>query len=103
MTAKELTALYKSDELIPAIRNKLELDLDSKIQAAGAESLNFFIRFSYLQEIDEKWLNHLESMEALREAVYLRSYAQKNPLLEYKIEGSDIFESLIFSIRHNIA
>jgi len=42
-------------------------------------------------------------MEALREAVYLRSYAQKNPLLEYKIEGSDIFESLIFSIRHNIA
>ena len=103
MTAKELTALYKSDELIPAIRNKLDLDLDSKIQAAGAESLNFFIRFSYLQEIDEKWLNHLESMEALREAVYLRSYAQKNPLLEYKIEGSDIFESLIFSIRHNIA
>ncbi len=103
MTAKELIVLYKSGELISDIRNKLDLDLDSKIQAAGTESLNFFIRFSYLQEIDEKWLNHLESMEALREAVYLRSYAQKNPLLEYKIEGSDIFESLIFSIRHNIA
>jgi len=42
-------------------------------------------------------------MEALREAVYLRSYAQKNPLLEYKLEGSDIFESLILSIRRNIA
>jgi len=42
-------------------------------------------------------------MEALRDAVYLRSYAQKNPLLEYKIEGSDIFEELIDAIRRNIA
>ena len=42
-------------------------------------------------------------MEALREAVYLRSYAQKNPLLEYKLEGSDIFEQLVESIRKNIA
>ena len=103
MTTKELGALYKSGGLVSEIKNNLDLDLDAKIQVAGAENLNIFIRFSYLQEIDEKWLNHLESMEALREAVYLRSYAQRNPLLEYKIEGSDIFESLIFSIRHNIA
>jgi preprotein translocase subunit SecA len=42
-------------------------------------------------------------MEGLREAVYLRSYAQKNPLTEYKLEGSQIFDSMIDTIRAEIA
>ncbi len=103
LPAKKVAELYQSGNLTPEVQKILDLDLAAKVEAAGADNLNFFIRFSYLQEIDEKWLDHLESMEALREAVYLRSYAQKNPLLEYKLEGSDIFESLILSIRHNIA
>ncbi|MDQ7796783.1 MAG: SEC-C metal-binding domain-containing protein, partial [Spirochaetia bacterium] len=103
LSPKQVADLHRSGTIIQEIQKLLDQDLSAKIESAGAESLNFFIRFSYLQEIDEKWLDHLESMEALREAVYLRSYAQKNPLLEYKLEGSDIFESLILSIRHNIA
>jgi preprotein translocase subunit SecA len=50
-----------------------------------------------------RWQEHLEQLEALREAVYLRSYAQKNPLLEYKLEGFDIFESMIKEIKRYIA
>jgi preprotein translocase subunit SecA len=42
-------------------------------------------------------------MEALREAVYLRSYAQKNPLTEYKVEGFQIFDTMIDDIREEIA
>jgi preprotein translocase subunit SecA len=42
-------------------------------------------------------------MEALREAVYLRSYAQKNPLTEYKVEGFQIFDTMISQIREEIA
>jgi preprotein translocase subunit SecA len=57
----------------------------------------------YLQFIDRKWLDHLESMEGLREAVYLRSYGQKNPLTEYKIEGFQIFDTMIDTIREEIA
>jgi preprotein translocase subunit SecA len=53
--------------------------------------------------IDRKWLDHLENMEGLREAVYLRGYAQKNPLTEYKIEGFQIFETMLDSIREEIA
>ena len=62
-----------------------------------------FIRFQYLQAIDKKWLDHLENLEALREAVYLRSYGQKNPLTEYKLEGFDIFYSMLDDIRVEIA
>ena len=85
------------------VKARIDADLLNKQQTAGTENLNLFIRFQYLQEIDNKWLDHLETMEALKEAVYLRSYAQKNPLLEYKLEGSDLFEDLINSIRKDIA
>jgi preprotein translocase subunit SecA len=61
------------------------------------------IRDSYLHAIDSKWLDHLENMEALREAVYLRHYAQKNPLTDYKVEGFQIFDSMVDDIRQEIA
>ena len=102
---------YRSDvartkpvaELAVEAARLLDSDLQSKLSFAGEENLNQFIRIQYLQAIDARWLDHLESMEALREAVYLRSYGQKNPLLEYKLEGFDIFERMIEDIRKSIA
>jgi preprotein translocase subunit SecA len=94
----------KSDELLrEQIRRILEKDLAEKLAFAGHDNLNQFIRYQYLQAIDSRWLDHLENMEALREAVYLRTYAQKNPLVEYKLEGFDIFERMIDTIRKTIA
>ncbi|MDR1900574.1 MAG: preprotein translocase subunit SecA [Treponema sp.] len=81
----------------------LEADLDEKGAMAGEANLNAFIRIQYLQAIDRKWLDHLENMEALREAVHLRGYAQKNPLTEYKVEGFQIFDTMIDMIRQEIA
>jgi len=90
------------DALEKRVCDDLKEDIESKEKIIG-EHLNFFIRDQYLAMIDKKWLDHLESMEALREAVYLRSYAQKNPLTEYKVEGFQIFESMIDEIRQEIA
>ncbi|HTX73530.1 MAG TPA: SEC-C metal-binding domain-containing protein, partial [Rectinemataceae bacterium] len=81
----------------------LRADMQAKLDFAGLENLSHFIRFQYLQAIDARWLDHLEGMEALREAVYLRSYGQKNPLTEYKLEGFDIFNQMIDEIRRSIA
>ena len=81
----------------------LENEMDAKEKIIGPEFLNYFIRDQYLMLIDKKWLDHLENMESLREAVYLRSYAQKNPLTEYKVEGFQIFDSMIDDIRQLIA
>ncbi len=85
------------------IREGLETDLAQKEELVGADNLNNFIRMQYLQAIDRKWLDHLENMEGLREAVYLRHYAQKNPLTEYKIEGFQMFDRMIDDIRCEIA
>ncbi len=77
--------------------------IDEKVGLTGEEVFNDFLRLQYLRQIDIRWQEHLEQLEALREAVYLRSYAQKNPLLEYKLEGFDIFDTMIDQIRRYIA
>jgi len=106
---------YPVDENAPLITNLpedqweaqlidfLKDDLQEKKDMVGSEQLNQFIRFEYLKNLDNRWQEHLESLEALREAVYLRSYAQKNPLVEYKNEGFQIFDQLIDDMRITLA
>ncbi|MDR2535575.1 MAG: preprotein translocase subunit SecA [Treponema sp.] len=94
---------FPIEPLEERILKDLEQDIANKSAQIGEEHLNMFIKFQYLQGIDRKWLDHLENMEALREAVYLRSYAQKNPLTEYKVEGFQIFDAMIDQIREEIA
>jgi preprotein translocase subunit SecA len=92
-----------ADALEKKIIADLEKDLDDKEALIGHDYLNAIIRDSYLHAVDNKWLDHLENMEALREAVYLRHYAQKNPLTEYKVEGFQIFDKMVDDIRQEIA
>ncbi len=84
------------------IKDLLE-EINEKTAEIPKEQFNDFLRYYYLREIDQGWQNHLEALEELRESVSLRSYAQKNPLLEYKLEGFDFFENLIDQIRTKMA
>ncbi|MDR1315716.1 MAG: preprotein translocase subunit SecA [Spirochaetales bacterium] len=85
------------------ILGDMKKDLQWKSDLFGYEVFNRLIRAEYLRAIDIKWQDHLENLEALREAVSLRSYGQKNPLLEYKLEGFQIFDQLLYDIRAGIA
>ena len=81
----------------------LQNDLTEKESLVGHDQLNMFIRYQYIQLIDRKWLDQLEYLDGLREAVHLRSYSSKNPLTEYKIDGFNMFDELIEGIRLTIA
>ena len=59
-------------------------------------------RFFILQQIDTLWRDHLQAMEALRESVGLRGYGQKDPLIEYKNEGYDMFLEMMTQMRRNV-
>jgi len=59
-------------------------------------------RFFILQQIDTLWREHLQQMEALREAIGLRGYGQKDPLIEYKSEGYELFLNMMTDIRRNV-
>ena len=100
--AEELAPMTP-DRIRDAVLEDLKADLDEKIALIGHERLNEYIRYEYLRNIDMKWQDHLENLEALREAVSLRAYGQKNPLLEYKLEGFQIFDKLIYDIRLALA
>jgi len=101
--AAEQAAAMGIQDLKALLSQALAENLRQKAGQIGAENLTMFIRFEYLRQIDSRWQEHLENLEALREAVYLRAYGQKNPLLEYKLEGFQIFDDMIDEIRTAIA
>ncbi len=59
-------------------------------------------RFFILQQIDTLWREHLQAMDGLRESVGLRGYGQKDPLIEYKQEGYEMFLEMMIDIRRNV-
>ena len=59
-------------------------------------------RYFILQQIDTLWREHLQAMDALRESVGLRGYGQKDPLIEYKNEGYDMFLEMMTQMRRNV-
>ena len=89
---------YTKEAVIAALQN----DITEKETLAGKENFNMFIRYQYIQMIDKKWLDQLETLEGLREAVALRSYGSKNPLTEYKIDGFNIFDEMLDTIRNSV-
>jgi preprotein translocase subunit SecA len=96
-------ATLPQEELKRALSEELRDSINEKAAEIGEEILNRFIQFEYLRAIDSRWQDHLENLEALREAVYLRAYSQKNPLLEYKLEGFQIFDDMLYDIKTAIA
>ena len=59
-------------------------------------------KFVMLKEIDVKWIEHLHNMDVLREGIGLRAWGQKDPLIEYKIEGYKMFQEMMDAARQDI-
>ena len=91
------------EDLAQTIKTAVHSLIDQKVAITGPEVFSLFIRQIYLKQIDTRWQNHLEELEDLRDSVSLRTYAQKNPLVEYKLEGSEIFDKMIDQIKSSVA
>ncbi len=59
-------------------------------------------RVVLLRSVDENWVEHLDAMDQMRAGVFLQGYAQRNPLNEYKILGSNMFDEMIYSIKQGV-
>ncbi len=60
-------------------------------------------RVVLLKTVDQEWMDHIDAMEQLQEGIRLRAYAQQDPVVEYRLEGFDMFDSMIASIREQTA
>ena len=69
----------------------------------GEEAMRNLERMLFLRVVDELWVDHLEQMEYLRDSVRLRAYGQRDPLVEYKIEGQKMFNQLQAAINSQVA
>jgi preprotein translocase subunit SecA len=75
---------------------------DEREEELGPELAREVERFIILQTVDQRWREHLEAMDYLREGVHLRAFAQKDPLVEYRGEGHTLFEELGQAIREEV-
>ena len=90
---------YKSSkEISEYIYNKLLVEYDDKIKHIPQDVTNEFEKAITLRVIDTYWMEHINTMSHLREGIHLRSYAQNNPLREYKTEGYALFDELLSRI-----
>ncbi len=83
-----------AEEIASTIRGEALLAYEAKEAAIGAETMRELERLILLQTLDRKWIDHLYTMDALREGIGLRAYGQANPLIEYQKEGYALFEQL---------
>ena len=90
------------DQLAEALWAQVEKIIEARETEFSLPVLLYFSRHFYLEEIDQRWIEHLKAMESLREGIGLRSYGQKDPKQEYKKEGYVVFGEMMGSIGRNV-
>ncbi|MFL3051411.1 MAG: preprotein translocase subunit SecA [Candidatus Neomarinimicrobiota bacterium] len=89
------------DDVKKLIIDKSQTIYDTRESLVPTEVMRGFERYVVLRTIDEMWKDHLYSMDQLREGINLRAYGQKDPLLEYKSEGFDMFLEFLRDVNKN--
>ena len=93
---------FTDDDLLEALLKQAEAQYVEKEQMVGHKAFTGFARSLLLQILDQLWRQHISALEALRQGIYLRGYAQKQPKQEYKREAFNMFEQLLDQIRETL-
>ena len=99
-TADELGGMEKKD-IVDILYKKAVAKYEEKEQEIGPDRMREVERVVLLRNVDSKWMDHIDAMEELRKGIYLRSYAQRDPVVEYRIEGFDMFDEMVAAIRED--
>lgn len=100
-SADECSQKFNGD-LVDYIRTKGLASLDQRFADFDPEQVKFTFREVLLATFDKSWKDHLLAMDHLKEGINLRSYGQKDPLVEYKREAFTIYETMKFSIKREV-
>jgi len=89
-------------ELVETLTERAETLYAKKEEELG-ERMREAERVILLKTVDRYWMDHIDNMDELRRGIHLRAYAQKDPVVLYRIEGFDMFDEMITSIREDTA
>ena len=90
---------YSRQELLERLLEIAHAEYQDRVDMLGDAMFGQLEKAIMLRVVDNKWMEHLDNMDMLREGIGLRAYGQKNPLVEYKFEAYDMFQHMIESIQ----
>jgi preprotein translocase subunit SecA len=100
LTKDEMEDLTKEKLKEMLLKSALEA-YEQKEQELGSDMMRELERVVLLKVVDEKWMDHIDAMDQLRQGIGMRAYGQRDPVVEYKFEGFEMFEELIRSIQQD--
>jgi len=95
--------LEKSSNPSELLTDLLKNQWQSRVKMFGSEIADSILAYSIVSTIDPLWVEHLTTLDNLRDSVRLRGYAQKDPLVEYRKEGFEMFQKLMGQFEYNLA
>ncbi len=95
---EELNTVSKKD-VLNFIKERAELIFRTREADMGSEAMREVERICLLKTVDKYWTDHIDAMEELKRGIYLRGFAQKDPVVEYRFEGFAMFDDMIATIQ----
>ena len=101
-TEEEMKHL-KRDQIVEELCQRAIASYGEKEKLFGAETFREVERAILLRNVDTAWMEHIDTMDDLKSTVGLQSYAQRDPITEYRIQGADMFDAMVEDIRQGTA
>jgi len=101
-SALESNDTLTDEDLLSRLLKAADESYDAKVAIVGRDAFSGFERSIMLQSLDQSWREHLTALDALRQGIHLRGYAQKQPKQEYKREAFELFGSLLDRVRADV-
>ena len=90
------------NKLIEEVKEMAHNKYAEKEKDFGEKTLRELERVVMLKIVDERWMDHIDSMDELKDGIGLRAYGQKDPVVQYRIEGFDMFDQMVADIQLNV-
>ena len=91
-----------SNKILEELQKRAEEKYKAKEEEIGSNEMRELERIVMLKVVDEKWMNHIDNMDELKNGIGLRAYGQQDPVVKYRIEGMDMFEEMISDIKVDV-
>ena len=89
-------------EITDELKEKALQNYDKKAGEIGQNEIGEVERVVMLKVVDQKWMDHIDAMDELKDGIGLRAYGQKDPVVQYRIEGFDMFDKMVNDIKHDV-
>lgn len=92
----------KAHDVAEELKDKIHTAYEEKEKEIGEQQLRELERVVMLKIVDDRWMDHIDAMDELKDGIGLQAYGQKDPVVQYRIEGFDMFEQMNLDIQTDV-